>query len=86
MHRTLNALGISHSFLIAPECILPEAFEGERGCMQRQLAVLLECEIAEIEYDFTLLRQGWEEKGGPDASLLLAYCANAGGELLPLLG
>ena len=46
--------------------------------MQRQLAALLECEIAEIEYEFTLLRQGWEEKGGPDASLLLAYCAKAG--------
>ena len=73
MHRNMNALGIAHSFLIAPE-----AFEGEQGCMQRQLAVLLECEIAEIEYEFTLLRQGWEEEGGPDANLLLAYCAKAG--------
>ena len=46
----MNALGISNSFLIAPECILPEAFEGEQGYMQRQLAALLEVPIDEIEY------------------------------------
>ena len=78
MHRKLNALGISHPFLIAPECILLEAFEGEQGCMQRQLAALLEVPIDDIEYEFTLLRPGWEEEGGSDASLLLAYCAKAG--------
>ena len=46
------------------------------GCIQRQLAALLEVPIGDIEYEFTLLRPGWEEKRG-DAILLLAYCAKA---------
>ena len=58
VHRKIKSLCISHSFLPTPECILPEAFEGEHGCMQRQLAALLEVPIGDIEYDFTLLRPG----------------------------
>ena len=73
MHRRLNAIGLSHSFLIAPECILPEAWIGEVGCMQRQLAVLLDVPVSEIEYDFGLVDKAWGEKGGPSAALLLAY-------------
>ena len=75
MHRKLKAIGLSHSFLIAPECILDEAWIGEEGCMQRQLAALLEIPIPEIEYDFSLLDMAWEEKGGASAALLLAYCS-----------
>ena len=75
MHRRLNAIGLSHSFLIAPECILPEAWVGEDGCMQRQLAALLEVQVSEIEYDFSLIDTAWEEKGGASAALLLAYCS-----------
>ena len=70
MHWTI------HSFLIAPYCILPEAWGGEEGCMQTQLAALLEIPASDVEYDFTLLRSGWEAKGGPNASLLLAYCGH----------
>ena len=75
MHRKLKAIGLSHSFLIAPECILDEAWIGEEGCLQRQLAALLEIPIPEIEYDFSLLDMAWEEKGGASAALLLAYCS-----------
>ena len=75
MHRRLNAIGLSHSFLIAPECILDEAWIGEKGCLQRQLAALLDVPVSEIEYDFTLINEAWEEKGGASAALLLAYCS-----------
>ena len=75
MHRRLNAIGLSHSFMIAPECILDEAWIGEEGCMQRQLAVLLDVPVSEIEYDFNLIDKAWDEKGGASAALLLAYCA-----------
>ena len=43
--------------------------------MQRQLAVLLDVPVSEIEYDFTLIDTAWEEKGGASAALLLAYCS-----------
>ncbi len=83
VHRKLNALGISHPFLIAPECILPEAFEDEQGCMQRQLAALFEVPIAEIAYEFTLLRQGWERRTRCEFAPCLLR--QIGHEFLPVL-
>ena len=43
--------------------------------MQRQLAVLLDVPVSEIEYDFSLIDKAWDEKGGASAALLLAYCS-----------
>jgi hypothetical protein len=41
----------------------------------RQLGALLDVPVSEIEHDFSLIDKAWEEKGGPSAALLLAYCA-----------
>ena len=74
LHRPLQSRGVSHSFLPCPECILPEAFEGESNCVALQVAALRGVPVAEVEWDFTNLDPGWEAKGA-SCETLLAYCA-----------
>ena len=73
MHRALQGEPLSHSFLPCPECTLDEAWEEAGKCVARQLAVLLDAPLGDIEADYSALMPGWDEFGAT-SELLLAFC------------